>query len=63
MNDIGCVYVEQLMPADDVFMQSKQSNRRIGNAMLATHSRHKTQWKWSAPNPIRLTTTILKIVA
>ena len=36
MNKTGCVYVEQLMPADDVLMHSKQSNRRIGNAILAT---------------------------
>ena len=36
MNDTGCVYVEQLMPADDVLMHSKQSNRRIGNAILVT---------------------------
>jgi hypothetical protein len=36
VNDTGCVYVKQLMPADDVLMHSKQSNRRIGNAILAT---------------------------
>jgi hypothetical protein len=62
--DTECMWMlTKLVHADDVLMHSKQSHRRKGNAILETPSSHKILWKWSAPNPIRLTGTILKIVA